>query len=186
MNINSRQRGFTIVELLIVIVVIGILAAITIVAYNGIQARASDSRIKAAADQVSKAAYLFNSYTGSPPTATGWGATVSGTGCAGGAGGWAAAGMYDCPFEGILKNQKLLPDNFIYNLPGNKQLGVTNGTQTMMVYPCGTNKLILMWYLASPSSTDISSNASNMSTCGYTVSDFSTNYGMKSSTLLQF
>ncbi len=32
--------GFTIVELLIVIVVIGILAAITIVAYNGVQARA--------------------------------------------------------------------------------------------------------------------------------------------------
>lgn len=36
----KRQTGFTIVELLIVIVVIGILAAITIVAYNGIQDRA--------------------------------------------------------------------------------------------------------------------------------------------------
>ncbi len=38
-------RGFTIVELLIVIVVIAILAAITVVAYNGIQARAQDSAI---------------------------------------------------------------------------------------------------------------------------------------------
>ena len=38
-----KQRGFTIVELLIVIVVIGVLAAITIVAYNGIQSRARDS-----------------------------------------------------------------------------------------------------------------------------------------------
>ena len=36
---NKKQTGFTIVELLIVIVVIGILAAITIVAFNGIQNR---------------------------------------------------------------------------------------------------------------------------------------------------
>lgn len=37
---NKRTNGFTIVELLIVIVVIGILAAIVIVAYTGVQARA--------------------------------------------------------------------------------------------------------------------------------------------------
>jgi general secretion pathway protein G len=37
---SNKQTGFTIVELLIVIVVIGILAAITIVAYNGIQQKA--------------------------------------------------------------------------------------------------------------------------------------------------
>lgn len=40
MQRGRKQTGFTIVELLIVIVVIGILAAITIVAYNGIQERA--------------------------------------------------------------------------------------------------------------------------------------------------
>jgi prepilin-type N-terminal cleavage/methylation domain-containing protein len=40
MKTRRDQTGFTIVELLIVIVVIGILAAITIVAYNGIQTRA--------------------------------------------------------------------------------------------------------------------------------------------------
>jgi len=37
---RKSVRGFTIVELLIVIVVIAILAAITIVAYNGVQKRA--------------------------------------------------------------------------------------------------------------------------------------------------
>jgi prepilin-type N-terminal cleavage/methylation domain-containing protein len=42
---RQKQKGFTIVELLIVIVVIGILAAITIVAYNGIQNRALVTRV---------------------------------------------------------------------------------------------------------------------------------------------
>ncbi len=41
----AKQKGFTIVELLIVIVVIGILAAITIAAFNGIQNRANNTRI---------------------------------------------------------------------------------------------------------------------------------------------
>lgn len=40
------QRGFTIVELLIVIVVIGVLAAITIVAYNGMRMRANASLVQ--------------------------------------------------------------------------------------------------------------------------------------------
>ena len=41
---RKPQAGFTIVELLIVIVVIAILAAISIVAYNGIQSRARDTQ----------------------------------------------------------------------------------------------------------------------------------------------
>jgi len=49
-----KQKGFTIVELLIVVVVIAILAAITIVAYNGIQNRAKESAAQAAASQVGK------------------------------------------------------------------------------------------------------------------------------------
>ncbi len=46
-NMRAARAGFTIVELLIVIVVIGILAAITIAAYNGIQNRAYDTAVKA-------------------------------------------------------------------------------------------------------------------------------------------
>ena len=41
MDIKKRQSGFTIVELLIVIVVIGILAALVITTFSGIQQKGS-------------------------------------------------------------------------------------------------------------------------------------------------
>lgn len=41
---NKSMNGFTIVELLVVIIVIAILAAISVVAYTGIQSRARDSQ----------------------------------------------------------------------------------------------------------------------------------------------
>lgn len=51
---TRRDSGFTIVELLIVVVVIAILAAITIVAYTGIQNRAKDSAQRTAVSQAGK------------------------------------------------------------------------------------------------------------------------------------
>jgi prepilin-type N-terminal cleavage/methylation domain-containing protein len=52
--LNKRNSGFTIVELLIVIVVIAILATIVIVAYNGITNRANDSRRMSDLESISK------------------------------------------------------------------------------------------------------------------------------------
>jgi len=49
---QSRTRGFTIVEILIVISIIGILAAVTIIAYNGVQQKARDTAVLSDTDAV--------------------------------------------------------------------------------------------------------------------------------------
>jgi prepilin-type N-terminal cleavage/methylation domain-containing protein len=57
---TKKDKGFTIVELLIVIVVIGILAAITMVAYGNITTRANTNASKANAANVAKVAEAYN------------------------------------------------------------------------------------------------------------------------------
>lgn len=66
-NIKTKQRGFTIVELLIVIVVIAILAAITIVAYNGIQNRGKASSAASLANVVVKKLEAYNTLNSTYP-----------------------------------------------------------------------------------------------------------------------
>ena len=68
-NKSALGRGFTIVELLIVIVVIGILAAITIVSFNGVTARANATSAKAAANAALKKAEAYNAEVTGYPTA---------------------------------------------------------------------------------------------------------------------
>ena len=71
----NKQKGFTIIELLIVIVVIGILAAITVVAYTGIQQRARVavlmSDLKQAQTQLEVDRIYNNSYPATKEAANG-------------------------------------------------------------------------------------------------------------------
>jgi prepilin-type N-terminal cleavage/methylation domain-containing protein len=66
---KKTTSGFTIVELLVVIVVIGVLAAIVIVAYNGIQQRAENSKNIAGVNQIINLMKLYKATNGTYPSA---------------------------------------------------------------------------------------------------------------------
>ncbi len=64
---NHSKPGFTIVELLIVIVVIAIIAAISVVAYGGMQERARDSKRTSDFAVMNKAVRLYYADNGAYP-----------------------------------------------------------------------------------------------------------------------
>lgn len=67
-DMSVKPRGFTIVELLIVIVIIAILAAITVVAFRGIQERANSTAIISQAKAYIKGLTLWEAELGRPTT----------------------------------------------------------------------------------------------------------------------
>lgn len=67
---RASRRGFTIVELLVVIVVIAILASISIVSYNGITRSAKETALKADLKNGATQLYVIQLETGSYPADT--------------------------------------------------------------------------------------------------------------------
>jgi prepilin-type N-terminal cleavage/methylation domain-containing protein len=63
----KQQPGFTIVELLIVIVVIGVLASITVVAYNGVQNRAYNTAVQSDLKNLAQTFEVYNGEKGVYP-----------------------------------------------------------------------------------------------------------------------
>lgn len=62
------RSGFTIVELLIVVVVIAILASITVVSYNGITGRANDAAVQSDLRNMGQTVMIGGNGASAPPT----------------------------------------------------------------------------------------------------------------------
>lgn len=166
--------------------VIAILAAISIVAYNGIQARANDSAMRNAAAQVEKALRLYVVDNGS--TINGGidsTAVAAGSECVDGKSGWFGSASYSCTAEDTLVAAKLLPKDFAKGLPSNPYLSGTTGRTSMMLYKCGSTPGLyaLYWTLRLPTVEESSNIDTIVSTCANTqVRD---TWGMRAGKILQ-
>ena len=73
MNIKQTQKGFTLIELMIVIAIIGILAAVALPAYSSYTDRAKASEVLLAAATCRNAVSEAYAYGSAVPAANAWG-----------------------------------------------------------------------------------------------------------------
>lgn len=182
--------GFTIVELLIVIVVIAVLALISIVAYFGLQNRAIDNNLRNGMSQLEKALKLYaQDYGRQIPGSSG--ATKNAEGrCVGGGNGYVGANIgYACSIEEELVATGYLPSDFIYKLPRNTYFGNSSdgGRRSFMIYACGaagSGLYTLSSTLRTPTATD-ESNFQQVISKGCADETTQRGYGMRTARIIQ-
>lgn len=126
------RSGFTIVEILIVIGLIGILATVGLVAYDGTQARARDTSRKADLNHVAEALAIYESDNGN------YIETGSGCGSGGNGQGWLTyqGGTYVKSITNCLKDAGYLPESVV-DPNGTHTSSPTSG-YAYMKYHCGS------------------------------------------------
>lgn len=165
------QRGFTIVELALVLLVMAALSTIGVVSYRGSQDRARDAKMLDAVDKIKDSVVLFASNQGHFPTG-GSGSNVAigaGTECSNGSGLWFGVGNYTCTLENTLVASGYLPSGFSSDLKYNPDYPNTN--KSILVYQVNaTSRTAIIFYsLIKPTSTNTTHKTAEVSKCGYTM-----------------
>ena len=174
---HMLKRGFTVVELVIVIAVIAILVVITGVLYIGVQEQARNTQLQDAANKVVGAVQLFYAKYERMPRG-GVGSTVAigaGTECTAGSGsGILATGFYTCTLEDTLRASGYLPTDFTKNLPPNTVY--TSGAsvnRSIWVEPrpstTDPTKVMLFYAMENVAAEDTTAFNKQLVACGYTV-----------------
>lgn len=168
----KSKSGFTLVELLIVIVVIGILAAITLVAYNGVQQKARDSARKSDVAAIAKLYKLYN--VEHAPISNG-----SGCGSSGNGNGWfnySNGTTYPTSIMDCLKNSGVTSSTII--APSGLATCSGTGCDAYLVYTCIQGSS-LVTYIYANLETGTHTGSELTGTCGSSFTSYGMNYYAK-------
>ncbi len=187
MKTRGHSKGFTIVELIVVIIVIAILATMISLAYNNAQIQSRDTAIRDAAQKFSETIKVMEIRQGSFPKGGAGSTTAVSTasGCVDGAGGWESYNYYSidtsyrCTLGDAAVAMGYLPATFFTTLPPNVGFGNT-AAQDFMVQYCGTT-YYLFYTLEMPTAAETSNYTALISSGGvcYSVANSITPYNMK-------
>lgn len=167
-----RTQGFTLVEMIVVIVVIAVLAAFTTTVYINVQKQARDTQLRDAADKVADAVQLYVAKFSKVP-AGGDGSSARAdvtTECTNGADGFFGTTTHPCTLEDTLVATGYLPAGFTSNLPPNTVYPtsgpVTARSYAIMAYTTGTSSMMIYYSMEDPSAADTANFNAQLTKCG--------------------
>lgn len=183
---KQLRRGFTIVEILVVVVIISILVLITATIYQNAQVQARDTQVRDAAAKFAEAIGLWSAANGGARPKGGYTPSTTdapnGSDCTVAAEGFQSynlksynASSYECTIGDSLVTAGYLNADFFNKLPPNANISSSYGIPADKLYLftlntayCTSvpNKWMLLYSLESPTQADTAAFDSIIASCG--------------------